>query len=424
MAHHKRYAIGILIGACLLIALASAFNALVDPYAVFGAPRIAGFNDAKPYAGDRGRTGKLHQVLRANPKGLIVGNSRPEMGLSPDHACWPEAARPVYNLGLPGLTVYSQVRYAQHAQADGPVAILVIGVDLVDFISPKRRAEDPRAWPPVGIDPDSEPFAVDSEGRPVRNFDLARIADYVDAALSLDALGHSLITVARQSGHAVPTRTPDGFNPAETFYQPIIRAEGQGVLFQQMNRAMVERLGRADWHLFAKDEDWSFSFESLQRLLRQSREAGTETVVFINPYHAEYLLLLEAGGLWPQFESWKRHLVDLVRAEGAALWDFSGFDGYANEPVAGLPSSASSLAWFWEPAHYRRELGDIMLANIWREHCPPDHADAPAFGSRLDAFEESGSELDVFLAARRAERDAFKISQPDVVARIEALVGR
>ena len=422
MVQHKRYALGILIGTGLLVVLASAFNALVDPYAIFGAPRIVGFNDAKPYAGDRGRTGKLHQVLRIEPKGLIVGNSRPEMGLSPSHACWPEAARPVYNIGLPGLTVYNQVRYAQHAQAAGAAAVLMIGVDFLDFISPQRWSTDPRAWPPVGNEPDSEPFTVDPEGRPVGNFDLARIADFVHAALSLDAFGHSLITVARQSGQAVQTRTPTGFNPAETFYQPIIRTEGQDVLFQQMNQAMATRLGNSEWHLYAEGEDWSFSLESLQRLLRQSREAGTETIVFINPYHAEYLLLLEAGGVWPQFETWKRRLLQLAQAEGAALWDFSGFDRYSVEPIAGLASDADSLDWFWEPAHYRRELGDIMLSNIWREHCPAGEADAPDFGARLDHLAEG--DLESYLAAQRAAREAYKKAQPDVVTKIEALSAR
>lgn len=424
MANHRRYMIGMLIGIFLLIALATIFNVLVDPYAVFGAPPVAGFNDAKPFAGDRGRVGKLHQVLRVGPKGLIVGNSRPEMGLSPEHPCWPAAAQPVYNIGLPGLSVYSQVRYAQHAQARGPAAALVIGVDFLDFLNAGPATSDPRAWPPSHVVLDAEPFAVDPNGEASDNFARARISDYVDAALSLDALGHSLATVVRQGGPAVPTRSAAGFNPAETFYLPIVQSEGVSVLFQQKNEEIAKRLNDAAWTLFPTSEPWSAEFEALQRLLRQSLAAGSETIVFINPYHAEYLLLLEAAGLWPQFELWKRRLAELARAEGVALWDFSSVDGYSGESIDDLPARGAALTWFWEPAHYRSELGDLMLANIWRPHCPPDLADAPDYGVRLDRRIGSDAELDDVFASQRAARDHFKATHPEVGSRIERLFGR
>jgi hypothetical protein len=162
MAIYKSYLRRVLAWAALLVVIAMACNILVDPYAVFGAPRVTGFNALKPFAGDRGRIGKLHEVLRVAPGGLIVGNSRPEMGLSPQHPCWPAEARPVYNMALPGLSVHSQIRYAQHAQAAGPVRALVMGVDFSDFLhasvpgAPIRR-------PQVDRDVDAEPFAVKSE---------------------------------------------------------------------------------------------------------------------------------------------------------------------------------------------------------------------------------------------------------------------
>lgn len=421
MANHKRYVIRMLIGSFLLVALATTFNVLVDPYAVFGAPRVAGLNDAKPFAGDRGRVGKLHQVLRVAPKGLIVGNSRPEMGLSPEHPCWPAAAQPVYNIGLPGLSVYSQVRYAQHAQATGAAAALVIGVDFLDFLNAGPVTTDPRAWPPSHVVLDAEPFAVGPNGEASDNFGCARIGDYADAALSLDALGHSLATVLRQHGLAVPTRSTAGFNPAETIYLPIIQLEGVSALFQQKNEEIAKRLDGTDWTLFPTRESWSAEFEALQRLLEQSLAAGSDTVVFINPYHAEYLVLLEIAGLWPQFELWKSRLAELARAKGVALWDFSSVDRYSGETIEALPARGVALTWFWEPAHYRRELGDLMLANMWRPHCPPDLADSPDYGVRLDRRVDSIAD---FFAAQRAARDRFKAAHPEVVARIERLFGR
>ena len=113
MANHKRYVIGTLIGAFLLIALAATFNVLVDPYAIFGAPRVAGLNDAKPYSGDRGRVGKRHQVLRIAPKGLIVGTRAQRWGCRPSTPAGPLPRNPSSISGCPASR--SIVRSATHS---------------------------------------------------------------------------------------------------------------------------------------------------------------------------------------------------------------------------------------------------------------------------------------------------------------------
>jgi hypothetical protein len=413
MAVYKSYLRRVAAWASLLVLGAVGCNILVDPYAVFGAPRVSGFNELKPFAGDRGRIGKLHAVLRVAPAGLIAGNSRPEMGLSPEHPCWPAEARPVYNIALPGLSVYSQIRYVQHAQAVGPVRAMVMGVDFSDFLHASEPGP-PMQRSQIGANAEAEPFAVDADGRRNSSYQWSRFADYVDAALSLDALGHSLATLARQHGELVPTRTPLGFNPAEPIYQPIIRAEGPLVLFEQKLRELAERFDGPDLRLV--EQGWAPDFAALRSLVRQNRDGGTVTVLFINPYHAEYLILVDAAGLWREFEAWKRELAELALGEGVPLWDFTGFDRYSTEAVDALPLRGRSLDWFWEPAHYRRELGDLVLANVWRASCPPDHADAPRYGVRLDR-----TALDTHFAAQRSARDAYKEAHPEVVDRIQAL---
>ena len=67
-----------------ILSLVSAVNFIVDPYNIFGTTRIPGLNAVKPFAGNRGRTAKIHQVIQVKPKALIVGNSRPELGLDPN----------------------------------------------------------------------------------------------------------------------------------------------------------------------------------------------------------------------------------------------------------------------------------------------------------------------------------------------------
>ena len=58
-----------------LLVLAGAvagFNALVDPYDVFGRARIAGFNDIKPRARNHPMLTKTYQIERAKPATVLV----------------------------------------------------------------------------------------------------------------------------------------------------------------------------------------------------------------------------------------------------------------------------------------------------------------------------------------------------------------
>lgn len=110
------------------------FNVAVDPYGFFGSPRIVGFNAVKPKAGGQSHAAKAYQVARAAPTTVIIGNSRPEMGLDPRSACWRPEDRPVFNLGLRGAGFRMQADYLRHAVAGGTVRHAVIGLDFSEFV--------------------------------------------------------------------------------------------------------------------------------------------------------------------------------------------------------------------------------------------------------------------------------------------------
>jgi hypothetical protein len=47
------------------------------------------------------------------------------------------------------------------------------------------------------------------------------------------------------------------------------------------------------------------------------------------------------------------------------LWDFSGFDAVSTEPVPTLVKRKVDMLWFWEPAHFKRAVGERILAAIY-----------------------------------------------------------
>jgi len=86
-------------------------------------------------------------------------------------------------------------------------------------------------------------------------------------------------------------------------------------------------------------------------------------VLFINPYHRDYLAIVREAGLWDQMLEWKRRLAGLARQHGVELFDFSGYGPGIDDDVSGL-KKGEALPWYWEPAHYRKELGELMIARM------------------------------------------------------------
>ncbi len=89
----------------LLLGNVVAFNLVVDPYGLFQVVDVPGVNRVKSQASERGSLFKHVSLERMHPSGLILGNSRAEIGFDPESPAWPPWARPVFNLALPGAGI-------------------------------------------------------------------------------------------------------------------------------------------------------------------------------------------------------------------------------------------------------------------------------------------------------------------------------
>ena len=68
---------------------------------------------------------------------------------------------------------------------------------------------------------------------------------------------------------------------------------------------------------------------------------------------------------------------DLVRKHedsSIIFWDFSGDSSFIHEAIPAAGVRSGPLQWFWEPAHYRRQLGDLMVNAMLSERCNADVA--------------------------------------------------
>lgn len=342
----------------LLLTLAGAItlNYWVDPYGLYRTYRDG---EWKPHAATQGALIKPYQVLRAQPRALVLGNSRAEVGFDPDDMAWPQEFRPVYNLALPGTGTRTARRLFAHALADHKPQVVVLGVDFMDFLVTSDTHEDE----PVTVDR----LLVAPNGEPNRWRWLTMLHDGAVTLASLDAVVHSLDTLRVHGKVAAEHLTAAGFNPSHD-YQEMAGKEGYFNLFRQRDTENMRAYQRRHRNLFVRNSTSSPAFDDVSAILRAARDRQIPVAVVIYPYHGHLLEIFRTTGLWPLFEDWKRKLTDLIATEGgdeAVLWDFSGYHQFAVERVPERGDTTTAVRWYWEAGHFKSALGHEVLERMF-----------------------------------------------------------
>lgn len=351
-----------------------ATNYFVDPYLIFGTKRIAGFNNIKADINNFVRTTKAHHPNLGEWDTLLVGNSRIEMGLDPQHPCFQRAGAKVYNMGLPGAGVTQQLGYALNVIYQQPIKQVLVSVDFVDFLI--REGSDP----PLSLSelPYAGSLRYRFDGSVNPDYGRNTRKDFFRALFSLTATTSSAKTISLQSVHQAD-RHESGFNPAHDF-ERAVRSEGSAAIFEQKLNSLDKRYG-GHWSLAYSDGSESSEFVALELFLKTAANKNIDTVLFLNPFHEEFWSLLRQHGLLDLYQEWLDSIKNTVeRSSGhARLWDFSADSEFIHEPATEVNATSEPLQWFWEPAHYRRELGDKMLDSMLADQCGSN----ARFGKRI-----------------------------------------
>jgi hypothetical protein len=390
---------GAVAGACL--AVAAAINLAVDPYGFYRWIDAAGFNAVKPRAGQQAMRNKVYGVVANRPDIVVLGNSRAEIGFDPRSAAWPRGAI-VYNAGVPGTGMQNVAALFELAVAQGNLKAALIGLDFADFLSTADDAVAHRS-PPAP----SRATALDLA---------ARTHDAVIGVLSSDALADSLLTLASQRDPYAATITAHGLNPMRD-YAAIAATEGYRALFAQRNIENARSYLRGSLHLEPSSPP-SASWAALASMKTLCVARAIRCVFATYPYHADILELIDAVGLWPSFERWKRDVAALLvgggsgEAEWVKLWDFSGYDAWTTEAVPVSKTGSAAMHWYWEAGHFKAALGERIVRRVF-------DGDSAPFGTQLDA-----RTIDTDLATIRAARDRYRAAQPAASQAIRDLVQR
>jgi hypothetical protein len=385
-----RYFVWLAVTMALLTIAVLGLTIATDPYRTFGMPAVTGWTELKPRAYQQIGIAKLYQLDRIAPNTLVLGNSRTEIGLDPTSPKWPATLRPVFNAAVAGGNVYTSLLMLREDLALRRPEAIVLGLDFLDFMTeanaPRRPTED------------EQRLLIDEAGHPNAQRFSQIWKDRLASTLTINAVTDSIMTLLDQNPVTNATMTPLGFNPLHD-YRLLVARNGYEALFAQKISSY-----RRQYVAHPKPDFAHFSriaaYRHLTAILKLAMENRIPMVLYIHPYHADFLTMLDDLGLWESFENWKRVIVNAVEQTlidtpgDIRIFDFSGFTEFTAEPVPAPGDRHTELVWYWEPGHYKSALGEHMLSAIFHHN--------PHFGHILTPVN-----IEAVLSDIRAERTRF-----------------
>ena len=392
----QRYLRVLLVWIPLVLLSVIGFNRLVDPYGLYPGPRFEGFNTKKPEFSNHIRMAKAKVIHRIRPRAIVLGTSRGEIGIDPQHPGW--KMQPVYNLALSGGNIYEALRYLQHSGAIVPTQQTVLMLDFFMFNTNQNPDE-------LDFDEAILSISFDEKTQRIgtRQFEILA---------SLDAFFASLRTLRQDKDY----HRRDGFRLRENDERS--EKEQQRTAFLDNEEGYFNK----HYHQFSFANHERDNLALFRKLLIYAHEHDIDLRIGISPSHARQFETIAAKGIWPLFENWKRHLVRINEEEAEPLgkpafpiWDFSGYNSLTTEPVPPLGDTETEMRWYWESSHYKKELGDLVLDRIF-DYQEPSRTVPDDFGVLL-----TSGNIEQHLAQVRADRERWRTAYPEDVAEIEAL---
>lgn len=384
-----------MLATCLLvISLTGLLNILIDPLGVFDSPRISGINSVKPYLDHHRHLARFAAARRACAPTGIFGNSRAEIGFDPLSPAFLERGINAFNHAIPGSNANTAYRQLLWLEAGGCLPKqIVLGVEFFDFLggAPAVTLPTLQTNPPPALD---ERFLAES-------------------VFSITGLRDSLTTLIAQRADFAPTITNLGFNPLRNYLQEVSR-NGHHVLFRQRAEENLRNWSSRPKRLHPIEGGVSDDEMSVNAIIARSAASGSRIILVIYPYHAQIRLLLERMGLGELFSEWKRQVFRLAERHAGAnveVWDFSGISNETLEPIPAPGDRSSHLAYYWEAGHFKKELGDRLLARLTGRE--------DSFGTRLEQ-----QTLEAWLDRDRATVKSLLANSSPLAADVDQLVSR
>jgi len=384
----KRYnkVLGLLTATAL--GVVASFNLAADPYGAYRSVHWKALAEKSNSVGTR--TARAELLRRGDWEFIVLGSSRAQMGYAPDHPAL--AGMRACNAAIPGTNMRELQPIVEYALAHNKPKRMLFAIDFLLFTSGRDFNQD---------------FAQ-SRFAPGRDL----ISYHLDNTISLRttyASVQQLIALLRKE----PTR-----------FTPLGQTVRHTQRVSQGHRALFEA---KLYEFFTNPESYAnfeYSQDRLDRfaeIIRAARQAGVEMDIVINPVHAAQLEAIEVAGLWPVFEQWLADLVSIVdgqrnvRGPRIRLVSFLSYEPYCDEPIPPPGDTQTSMVYWWESSHFRAELGNIVLDELYGSP-PPDRV---RFGLELTSDNLAGH-----IAALNSGNERWSRAHPDDAALVRQVARR
>lgn len=381
------------IATLIILAVISGFNLLVDPYEIWNIVELNGVNADKSHSASNERVFKIIGLSKRQASIVILGTSRSDIGLNPDHAALGTDA---LNLGTYDQP-YLETRLIFDLMANRKVKTVIIGLDFFAANALK-------------------PYPADFEVKnfvPLRNLQLL---------FSISTLKDSVFKIAKTKVLGKDTWSEKGLRLWSV--EDIKRKGG--------HRKYMIKSEMGSLHEYLPPPSCSFNFvsaeksniplEEIRAILSRAHREHITLKLLISPAHARQWETLATSGLWNKWEEWKHRLVQMNEEEAQRtgqspfpLWDFSGYHSISTETVPTLGNTKTFMHWYFESSHYTPAAGDLVLDRIFNFKSR-ERSVADDFGVLLN----SGN-IDTHLSNIRLARVHYRQTHPEDVTEIESM---
>lgn len=390
---HQRFLRTLLLSVISLILMLISINLAIDPFATNRWLDITGLNHSKPEAGVHERLVKLFDVYRLKPEAITLGSSRTQYGLYIDGARWGNA--PIYNFGVSAPGIDEVHRLLAHATAQGKLKEAIIGLDFfmfnADFLLPGMEKFNNSALSyPGDLNPFREWTAM------------------LSTAASLDTLDASWSTF--QFNQHIQKNDPDVLprNPWPTALQ---HYDSRHMFLRHATDYLdVFYFPKSTGRFVFQNAARGSMFEHFRQIVRFSYQHHIDARFFISPSNAWQWEVIDAAGLWPQFEYWKRQLVIILNEEATfsgrpafPLWDFSGYNSITSQTVPAC-GSHEAMSHYFDASHYKPAVGQLVLDRALSQNTSSVPDD---FGVQI-----TPSNIESDLVTIRRDRERWRSAHP------------
>lgn len=421
MKGEAKYTISVVASAVLAVSFVAMFNAFMDPYGTYHLIEIPGINISKPTEVLNKSKSKVRSVVKLKPETLILGTSRTELGLDPNHKALAEVYQPVYNMALPTSNIKQHLRILKFVHGKHPLKRVILGLDFSMFNA--SRFDDNKLNTRLDHILDEQ---TSFSG-------LAHFNNLLTYEASSDSL--SMLMRQRVSEVRPGKRTNENGLRNPSAWLSVFETVGHQGMFsrteQKFFRRGVYRSDSSNYfsadYLQSGSRDGGVSNSSVTKinsltvfsdLLNYCGENQIELKLFISPLHVRHQHIIVAENRWEDFESWKRGMVEAVHKVngeydlGYELWDFSSHTHVTTESVPA--DSKAEMRWYWESEHYKTELGSRIIDIMFGRSAAD--VDGEEFGAVL-----SNDGIDQYFDGVRREQADYMDQHPKDMGRLKRL---